>query len=142
MRTVADIVSELSGIKFSISKRISAGGSAETSHLLQAKLALQVARGIGNLAALDADGSALLFEAIGAADLEASCTQSLTDAVDKKLLEAVEEPPDDAANTQKLKNPEEWMKEGLYKLFIDPKKSFHLKLQADNRRLARNCWNF
>ena len=142
MRTVADIVSELSGIKFSISKRISAGGSAETSHLLQAKLALQVARGIGNLAALDADGSALLFEAIGAADLDASCAQSLTDAVDKKLLEAVEEPPDDAGNTQKLKNPEEWMKEGLYKLFIDPKKSFHLKLQADNRRLARNCWNF
>jgi hypothetical protein len=133
MRTIADIASELAGIKTSLAKRQSAGGGAQSSIDLEAKMAMQVARGITNLPAIDTKGAELLFDAIATAGIAEANLEMLTKAVDDKLdlaLDSVEANAKADTNTQKLLNPESWMTESLYQLANDPKKSFDMKLQG------------
>ena len=137
MRTVASIVDEIKSIKRSVSKRSQLGATQPTG--LTDKMTAQITRAINNLDVVDTRAAEPLYEAITEAGLDDQQVQGMTQAVDSRLEQSLDESQhgESRSNGQTLLEPETYMVEELWELISNKSKSFNSKLQGCADHLAR-----
>ena len=144
MRTVASIVDEIKSVKRSVSKRCSLGSCQPDDDGrriagLTDKMTAQITRAISNLDVVDTKAAELLYEAIVESGLDDQQVQGMTQAVDSRLEQCLDDSQhgDTRSNGQSLMEPETYMVEELWELICDKSKSLNSKMQGCTDHLAR-----